>query len=124
MLWFHRSAELFGESDENASGATEVTEPIGVFIVDDFGHELRAALAEPLEAELAKEINRRCEIIDDDSYVVIRLGAICSQKLCQSFECAAITYADRWLERRAPGCGDRYVQASGRLEGQRGAGCF
>lgn len=30
-----------------------------------------------LKAELAKEINRPSEVIDDDSYVVIRLSAIC-----------------------------------------------
>ena len=31
------------------------------------------------KAELAKEINRRCEVIDDDAYVSIRLIAMCVQ---------------------------------------------
>src|SRR5690606_13204674 len=44
-----RSAELLGESDEKPFRPADVAEPIHVFILDDFAHELRAALAEPLE---------------------------------------------------------------------------
>ena len=43
------SAEFLGESDEKPFRAADVAEPIRVFILNDFAHELRAALAEPLE---------------------------------------------------------------------------
>jgi hypothetical protein len=48
-LWWRRSAEFLGQSDEKAFRPADVTEPIHVFILDNFAHELRAALAEPLE---------------------------------------------------------------------------
>ena len=43
------SAEFLGESDEKALRPTDITEPIRVFILDDFANELRTALAKPLE---------------------------------------------------------------------------
>ena len=48
-LWCERSAELLGESDEKPFRPADVAEPIRVFILDHFAHELRAALAEPLK---------------------------------------------------------------------------
>ena len=44
-----RSVEFLGESDEKPFRPADVAEPIRVFILDHFAHELRAALAEPLE---------------------------------------------------------------------------
>ena len=41
-----RSAEFLGESDEKPLRPSDVAEPIGVFILDYFAYELRAALAE------------------------------------------------------------------------------
>jgi hypothetical protein len=38
-----------GEPDENAFGTPDVAEPIHVFILNYFAHELRAAFAEPDE---------------------------------------------------------------------------
>src|SRR5206468_3343089 len=61
-LWCRLSVEFLGESDEKPFRPADVAEPIRVFILDNFAHELRAALAEPLE--------RLFEVIDDDSYVV------------------------------------------------------
>ena len=43
------SSELLGESDEKPFRAADVAEPIRVFILNNFTHELRAALAKPLE---------------------------------------------------------------------------
>ena len=43
------SAQLLGESDEKPFRPADVAEPIDVFILDNVAHELRAALAEPLE---------------------------------------------------------------------------
>jgi hypothetical protein len=36
-----------GESDEKPLWATDVAEPIRVFVLDDFTYELRTALTEP-----------------------------------------------------------------------------
>ena len=44
-----RSAEFLGEPDEKSFGASDVAEPIRVFVPDHFADELRAALAEPGE---------------------------------------------------------------------------
>src|SRR5256885_1196100 len=46
-LW--ASADLFGQPDENALGASDVAEPIHVFVPDYFVDELRAVSAEPGE---------------------------------------------------------------------------
>src|SRR5918996_6495609 len=43
------SADLFGQSDENALGASDVAEPIRVFVPNHFVDELRAMLPEPSE---------------------------------------------------------------------------
>jgi hypothetical protein len=43
------SFEVLRESDEKPFRAANVTEPTRVFILNNFAHELRAALAEPLE---------------------------------------------------------------------------
>ena len=48
-LWWRRSAEFLGESDEKPFRPADVAEPIRVFIPDDLADELRSALAEPLE---------------------------------------------------------------------------
>src|ERR1700716_2360559 len=40
-------ADLLGEPNENALRASDVAEPIHVFVLDDFVDELRAVLAEP-----------------------------------------------------------------------------
>jgi hypothetical protein len=46
-LFVLRSSEFLGESDEKPFRPADVAEPIRVFILDYFAHELRAALAEP-----------------------------------------------------------------------------
>jgi hypothetical protein len=38
---------LLGQPDENALGASDVAEPIHVFVLDHFVDELRAVLAKP-----------------------------------------------------------------------------
>jgi hypothetical protein len=43
------SADSLGQPDENALGASDVAEPIHVFILDHFVDELRAVLSEPGE---------------------------------------------------------------------------
>ena len=43
------TSEFLGESDEKTLRPPDVTEPIRVFILDDFANELRTALAKPLE---------------------------------------------------------------------------
>ena len=43
------SAEFLGESNEKLFRASDVAESIRVHILDNFAHELSAALAEPLE---------------------------------------------------------------------------
>jgi hypothetical protein len=46
-----RSAELFGEPDEESVGPADVAEPIRVFVLHHFAaDELRAPLAEPSES--------------------------------------------------------------------------
>ena len=44
-----RSAEFLCEPDEKLFNPTDVAEPTGVFILDDFSNELRAALTEPFK---------------------------------------------------------------------------
>ena len=44
-----RQPILLGQPDENALGASDVAEPIHVFVLDHFVDELRAVLAEPGE---------------------------------------------------------------------------
>ena len=44
-----RSAEFLGESDQKPFRPADVAEPIRVFIPDYLAHELRSALAKPLE---------------------------------------------------------------------------
>src|SRR5262249_43808531 len=41
--------ELLGQSDDDALGATDVTEPVRVLILDDFAYELSAMGAQPRE---------------------------------------------------------------------------
>jgi hypothetical protein len=41
------SADLLGQPDENALGASDVAEPIHVFVLDHFVDELRAVLEDP-----------------------------------------------------------------------------
>src|SRR5262245_36655929 len=43
------SADLLGQPDENALGASDVAEPIHVFVLDHFVDELRAVSVEPGE---------------------------------------------------------------------------
>ena len=65
-----------GESDEKRFRPTNVAEPVRVSILNDFAHELRAALAKPLErvvevvdgehdAEVAQRIHRGLAVIRD-----------------------------------------------------------
>src|ERR1700730_7308112 len=69
-------ADLLGEPDENALGASDVAEPIHVFVLDDFVDELRAVLAEPgqgfieivhgeHDAEVAEGVDRSGAVIGD-----------------------------------------------------------
>ena len=69
-------ADLLGEPDENALGASDVAEPIHVFVLDDFVDELRAVLAEPgqgfievvhgeHDAEVAEGVDRSVAVIGD-----------------------------------------------------------
>src|SRR5437763_8230157 len=69
-------ADLLGEPDENALGASDVAEPIHVFVLDDFVDELRVVLAEPgqrivevvhreHDAEVAEGVYRRVPVIGD-----------------------------------------------------------
>lgn len=44
-----RSAEYLGESNQKPFRPADVAEPIHVLILDDFAHELRAAIAEPFK---------------------------------------------------------------------------
>src|SRR5438034_1436536 len=72
------SADLLGQPDENALGASDVAEPIHVFVLDHFVDELGAVLAEPgqrivevvhreHDAEVAEGVHRcvpeLCEIV-------------------------------------------------------------
>src|SRR5918994_3764343 len=70
------SADLLGQPDENALGASDVAEPIYVFVLDYFVDELRAVSAEPGErivevvhgehdAQVAQSVHRRVAVIGD-----------------------------------------------------------
>src|SRR3954453_13546650 len=70
------SADLLGQPDENALGASDVAEPIHVFVLDNFVDEIRAMLAEPgqrivevvhreHDAEIAESVYRRVPVIGD-----------------------------------------------------------
>ena len=70
------SADLLGQPDENALGASDVAEPIHVFVLDHFVDELRAVLAEPgqrivevvhreHDAEVAESVHRGVPVIGD-----------------------------------------------------------
>jgi hypothetical protein len=70
------SADLLGQPDENALGASDVAKPIHVFVLDNFVDELRAVLAEPGErivevvhrehdAEIAEGVDRCVPVIGD-----------------------------------------------------------
>ena len=70
------SADLLGQPDENALGASDVAEPIHVLVLDHFVDELRAVLAEPGErvvevvhgehdAEVAEGVHRGVPVIGD-----------------------------------------------------------
>ncbi len=58
-----RSAEFLGESDEKPFRPADVAEPIRIFILDYFAHELRAALAEPFK--------RLVDVIDGEHYAEV-----------------------------------------------------
>src|SRR3954452_18363723 len=73
-----RSAEFLSQSDENIFRTADVTEPIRVFILDNFAHELGAARAESLErlvevvhgehdAQIAESVHRGAPMIRDDA---------------------------------------------------------
>src|SRR6185503_9472214 len=70
------SVEFLGESDEKPLRPADVAEPIRAFVLDNFAHELRAALAEPLErlvdvvdgehdAQVAQRVDRGGPVIRD-----------------------------------------------------------
>ena len=70
------SADSLGQPDQNAFGASEVAEPIHVFVLDHFVDELRAVLAESVErivevvhgehdAEIAESVDRGVPMIGD-----------------------------------------------------------
>src|SRR6188768_1442674 len=70
------SADFLGQPDQNALGASDVAEPIHVFVLDHFVDELRAVLAEPDErvleivygehdAEVAEGVHRGGAVIGD-----------------------------------------------------------
>jgi hypothetical protein len=70
------SAEFLGESDEKPFRPANVAEPIRVFILDYFAHELGAALAEPFkrlvdvvhgehDAEVSQSVHRGLAVIRD-----------------------------------------------------------
>src|SRR6476620_5493442 len=72
------SADLFGQPDENALGASDVAEPIHVFVLDYFVDEPRAVPAEPgqrivevihgeHDAEVAEGVYRGVPVICDRS---------------------------------------------------------
>ena len=69
-------SELLGEPDENPFGASDVAEPIRLFVLDHFTDELRAALAEPGErivdvlhrehdAQVTESVHRSGAVIGD-----------------------------------------------------------
>src|ERR671924_557035 len=70
------SADSLGQPDQNALGASDVAEPIHVFVLDHFVDELRAVLAEPGErivevvhgehdAEVTESVHRGVPVIGD-----------------------------------------------------------
>src|SRR5437588_1169635 len=70
------SADLLGQPDENALGASDVAEPIHVFVLDNFVDELRAVSAEPGErivevvhgehdTQVAQSVHRGVPVIGD-----------------------------------------------------------
>src|SRR6185436_297776 len=70
------SADSLGQPDQNALGASDVAEPIHVFVLDHFVDDLRAVLAEPDErvleivygehdAEVAEGVHRGGAVIGD-----------------------------------------------------------
>src|SRR6266516_2349504 len=70
------SADLLGQPDENALGASDVAEPIHVFVLDHFVDELRAVSAEPGErivevvhrehdTQIAQSVHRGVPVIGD-----------------------------------------------------------
>src|SRR6478735_6557228 len=72
------SADLLGQPDENALGASDVAEPIHVFVLDHFVDKLRAVLEEPgqrivevahreHDAEVAERVYRRVPVVGDGS---------------------------------------------------------
>ena len=80
-------ADLLGEPDENALGASDVAKPIHVFVLDDFVDELRAVLSEPgkgfievvhgeHDAEVAEGVDRGVAVIGDRSGVRKRESSI------------------------------------------------
>src|SRR5436190_550862 len=69
--------ELLGESDQKSFGATDVAEPIRVFVLNHFADELRTTLAEPGErlvdvlhgehdAQVTESVHRGVPVIGDD----------------------------------------------------------
>src|SRR5207253_9512698 len=74
---FWPSADLLGQPDENALGASDVAESIHVFVLNHLVDELRAVLAEPgqrivevvygeHDAEVAESVHRGVPVIGDD----------------------------------------------------------
>src|SRR5438876_753854 len=70
------SADLLGQPDENALGASDVAEPIHVFVLNYLADELRAVLAEPGERivevvhgehdpQVAQSVHRGVPVIGD-----------------------------------------------------------
>src|SRR6266550_3041053 len=70
------SADSLGQPDENALGASDVAEPIHVFVLHYLVDELRAVLAEPgqrivevvhgeHDAEVAESVDRSVPVIDN-----------------------------------------------------------
>ena len=71
------SADLLGQPDENALGASDVAEPIHVFVLDYLVDELRAVFAEPGErivevvhgehdTQVAQRVHRGFPVIGDN----------------------------------------------------------
>jgi hypothetical protein len=71
------SSKFFGEADEKPSRRADVAEPVRSLILDNFAHQLRAAIAEPFkrlvevvhgehDAEVAERVDRGVAVICDD----------------------------------------------------------
>src|SRR6185503_3505617 len=69
--------ELLGEPDENSFGTSDVAEPVGVFVIDDFIDHRRTELAEPAErvvevldgehdAQVSQRVYGGCAVIGRD----------------------------------------------------------